>query len=236
MSIRAAIACLAAGVFALGGCVVDVATRAEFDGCGPADTCAGASTCVPVRLNNATGHLCSYACNPEVPKSCGGDAVCIGAGGPTGQCYRLCTGTGTCPGLSGTICAQIDLGFGNGLTTAACIPGAGFGGTATPTQTLPVYAACTPGSGFMTCQAGTACEPSAVSPVPGRAPGFTCTSACDVAEQCPGGPGFANCVNGRCAPVCSNPGAFDARCAMFGTECAQTTNALNGQLVAFCAP
>lgn len=223
------------GLFTV-GCIIEVANRAEYDGCIAGDTCGGLSTCMSVRIAGATGNVCTYLCDPNVPTSCGNNAVCIGTGSGSGQCYRLCTGTGTCPGLSGTVCAQINLGFGNGLTTAACIPGAAFGGTSTPITALPVYAKCDPGNPTMACQTGYTCQMSAVSSVSGRPNGYTCTRACATANDCPGGAGFANCVNGACAAVCSNPNAFDQRCAMFGTACVQTTNALTGQMVSFCAP
>lgn len=222
------------------GCIIEVANRSEFDGCKAGDTCGGLSTCMTVAIRGATGNVCSYFCDPTRPSSCGTDAVCIGtgsgSGSTSGQCYRLCTGTGVCPGLSGTICAQIDLGFGNGLTTAACIPGTTYGGTSTPITTLPVYSKCDRGNATMACAAGYTCQQAVVSSVAGRAPGSTCTRACTTATDCPGGSGFANCVNGYCAAVCSNPNAFDQRCAMFGTACVATTNALNGQMVSFCAP
>lgn len=228
------------GLFTV-GCIIEVANRSEYDGCNAGDTCAG-GFCQAVLITGATGNVCSYSCNPTIPRSCPNDGVCIGTGGvtggTTGQCYRLCTGTGTCPGLSGTVCAQIDLGFGTGLTTAACIPGVSFGGrpNVTPITSLPVYAKCDPGNPTMACQSGLTCQQSAVSSVAGRPNGFTCTRACTTANECPGGTGFANCVNGYCAAVCSNPNAFDQRCAMFGTACVQTTNALTGQAVSFCAP
>lgn len=227
------------GLFTV-GCIIEVANRAEYDGCLAGDTCGGLSTCQQVLVSGATGNICTYLCNPNVPTSCGNGAVCIGTsaatGGTSGQCYRLCTGTGVCPGLSGTVCAQINLGFGNGLTTAACIPGTSFGGTTTPITALPVYSKCDPGNPTMACQSGLACQQSAIASQPGRAVGFTCTRACTAADQCPGGAGFANCVNGYCAAVCSNPNAFDQRCAMFGTACVQATNAMTGQAVSFCAP
>lgn len=226
-----------AGLFTI-GCIIEVANRAEYDGCVAGDTCGGLSSCLAVGIRGATGNVCSYYCNPNAPSSCGGNAVCIGTGGTgttSGQCFRLCTTSGTCPGLSGTVCAQIDLGFGNGLTTAACIPGTTFGGTSTPITTLPSYAKCDPTNTTMACSAGYTCSLSAVASQPGRAVGSTCTRSCAQASDCPGGVGFAACVNGFCAPSCSNPGNFDQRCAMFGTACTAATSTTGG-MVSFCVP
>lgn len=227
---------LLAGLFTI-GCIIDVAARAEYDSCTLGDTCAGLSTCQPVGIAGATGRVCTYSCNPTQPNSCGGGAVCIGTSATlttAGQCYQLCTGTGTCPGFSGNVCARIDLGIG-GLQTAACIPGVSGGGNAQPVTTLPTYAKCDGSNPTMRCSTGDACLPSAVASQPGRAIGNTCTRACTQASDCPGGAGFAACVNGRCAPSCSNPGAFDQRCGMFGTACTAATSSTGG-MVSFCVP
>jgi hypothetical protein len=219
------------------GCIIDVAIRAEYDSCFVGDTCSGLSSCQPVGVAGGTGNICTYSCNPTQPRSCGGDAVCIGTGATlttAGQCYRLCTTSGTCPGLSGTVCARIDLGLG-GLQTLACIPGVAGGGTAQPITRLPTYAKCDPGNTTMACEVGFTCAPSAVSSQLGRAIGNTCTRSCAQASDCPGGVGFAACVNGFCAPSCSNPGSFDQRCAMFGTACT-AANSTTGGMVSFCVP
>lgn len=222
------------GLFTV-GCIIEVANRGAYDGCTFGDTCglneAGLSTfCQSVSSTVGSGALCTRSCSAG-SNDCGPNSVCVVSGG-FGQCYRLCT-TLACPAGGGTICKALPLNDGSGFQTQICVPGSSFGGTPiTPVTTVAVYNKCDPGNATLRCASPYICQRSAVA---SRGVGYTCTQACTDASQCPGGTGFAACVNGFCSPICSNPNAFDARCAMFATSCVSATNQA-GQPVSFCAP
>jgi hypothetical protein len=226
---------LLAGLFTI-GCILEVANRSALDACNLGDTCASDETarftsCQSVSSSISTGAICTRSCS-VLNSDCGPNGVCVVSGG-LGQCFRLCTAV-SCPLGGGTVCTALPLTDGSGFQTQICAPGSSFGGspTTTPITTVSVYNKCDPGNPSLRCGAGLTCQRSAVGT---RAPGFTCTQACTSTDQCPGGAGFAACVNGFCAAVCSNPGAIDARCSMFGTSCVSANNML-GQPVSFCAP